>query len=64
MTDSAKEYIIENGYDPVYGARPLKRYLQKYVETMAARYILSGEVYAGSVMLVDRDADGLVIRER
>lgn len=64
LTDSAKEYIIENGYDPVYGARPLKRYLQKYVETMAARYILSGEVHAGSVMLVDRDADGLVIRER
>ncbi|MDE7320432.1 MAG: AAA family ATPase, partial [Lachnospiraceae bacterium] len=64
LTDSAKEYIIENGYDPVYGARPLKRYLQKYVETMAARYILSGAVHAGSVMLVDRDADGLVIRER
>ena len=47
----------------MYGARPLKRYLQKYVETMAARYILAGQVHAGSVMLVDRGADGLVIRE-
>ena len=63
LTEGAKAYIIENGYDPVYGARPLKRYLQKYVETMAARYILAGQVHAGSVMLVDRGADGLVIRE-
>ena len=63
LTEGAKVYIIENGYDPVYGARPLKRYLQKYVETMAARYILAGQVHAGSVMLVDRGADGLVIRE-
>ncbi len=64
LTEEAKAYIVENGYDPVYGARPLKRYLQKYVETMAARYILSGQVRAGSVMTVDRDGDGLVIRER
>ena len=63
LTEKAKAYIVENGYDPVYGARPLKRYLQKYVETMAARYILSGQVHAGSVMLVDQDMDGLVIRE-
>ncbi|MBS6397232.1 MAG: ATP-dependent chaperone ClpB [Clostridiales bacterium] len=64
LTDAAKEYIVENGYDPVYGARPLKRYLQKHVETMAARYILSGQVQAGSVMIVDRDADGLTIRAK
>ena len=44
LTDAAMNYIVENGYDPVYGARPLKRYLQKYVETAAARIILEGEV--------------------
>ena len=44
LDDDAKDYIIEGGYDPVYGARPLKRYLQKNVETLAARLILSGEV--------------------
>ena len=64
LTDTAKKYIAENGYDPVYGARPLKRYLQKYVETMAARYILSGQAQAGGVMIVDRDTDGLTIRTK
>ena len=64
LTDAAKAYIVENGYDPVYGARPLKRYLQKNVETMAARYILGGDVHAGSVMVVDRDGDGLTIRTK
>ncbi len=61
LTDAAKAYVVEHGYDPVYGARPLKRYLQKYVETMAARYILSGQVQAGSVMIVDSDGKGLTI---
>ena len=42
LTDAAKKDVIDNGYDPVYGARPLKRYLQKYVETLTARKILSG----------------------
>lgn len=46
LTDTAKDYIIEGGYDPVYGARPLKRYLQKYVETLTAKLILSGSVRA------------------
>ena len=64
LTDAAKAYIVENGYDPVYGARPLKRYLQKNVETMVARYILGGDVHAGSVMVVDRDGDGLTIRTK
>ena len=64
LTDAAKAYIVENGYDPVYGARPLKRFLQKNVETMAARYILGGDVHAGSVMVVDRDGDGLTIRTK
>ncbi|MBE5872241.1 MAG: ATP-dependent chaperone ClpB [Lachnospiraceae bacterium] len=50
LTDEAEAYVIENGYDPVYGARPLKRYIQKYVETLAARRILSGEVSAGDVI--------------
>ncbi len=63
LTDAAKAYIVENGYDPVYGARPLKRYIQKYVETAAARYILSDEVSAGSVMTVDVGANGLYIRQ-
>ncbi|MCC8163116.1 MAG: ATP-dependent chaperone ClpB [Lachnospiraceae bacterium] len=62
LTAAAKAYIVENGYDPVYGARPLKRYIQKYVETTSARYILSGEVGAGSVMTVDVGPDGLCIR--
>ena len=64
LTDAAKAYIVENGYDSVYGARPLKRFLQKNVETMAARYILGGDVHAGSVMVVDRDGDGLTIRTK
>ena len=64
LTDAAKVYVVENGYDPVYGARPLKRYLQKYVETMAARHILGGQVQAGSVMIVDKDMDGLNIRTK
>ena len=61
LTDSAKAFVVENGYDPVYGARPLKRYLQKYVETMAARYILSGNVQAGSTLTVDCDGQNLTI---
>ncbi len=61
LTDKAKAFVVENGYDPVYGARPLKRYLQKYVETMAARYILSGNVQAGSTMTVDCDGQNLTI---
>ena len=44
VTDAAKQVIIDNVYDPVYGARPLKRYLQKNVETLAAKLILSGKV--------------------
>ena len=53
LTDAAKDQVIENGYDPVYGARPLKRYLQKYVETLAARKILSGDVHAGDALVLD-----------
>ena len=53
LTDAAKDQVIENGYDPVYGARQLKRYLQKYVETLAARKILSGDVHAGDTLVLD-----------
>ena len=53
LTDAAKNQVIEKGYDPVYGARPLKRYLQKYVETLAARKILSGDVHAGDTLVLD-----------
>ncbi len=51
LSQGAKEYIIDGGYDPVYGARPLKRYLQKNVETLAARLILSGDVGMGDTIL-------------
>ena len=54
LTDAAKRYVIDNGYDPVYGARPLKRYIQKHVETMVARLILGeGDVHQGDVITVD-----------
>ena len=53
LTDTAKDYIIEGGYDPVYGARPLKRYLQKYVETLTAKLILSGRVRAEDTIVID-----------
>ncbi len=53
LTDEAKHYIIENGYDPVYGARPLKRYIQKYVETLAAKLILAGDLDSGDTIVID-----------
>ena len=53
LTDVARTQVIENGYDPVYGARPLKRYLQNYVETLAAKKILSGDVHQGDTLVLD-----------
>ena len=53
LTDAAKDMVVEKGYDPVYGARPLKRYLQNYVETLAAKKILSGDVHAGDTLVLD-----------
>ena len=53
LSDSAKQFIVDNGYDPVYGARPLKRYLQKNVETLAARLILSDGVHTGDTIKID-----------
>ena len=53
LTAQAKEFVIERGYDPVYGARPLKRYLQKHVETLAAKIILQDGVRAGNTIVID-----------
>ena len=53
LTDAARTQVIENGYDPVYGARPLKRYLQNYVETLAAKKILSGDVHQGDTLVLE-----------
>ncbi|MGN0299385.1 MAG: ATP-dependent chaperone ClpB [Lachnospiraceae bacterium] len=53
LTQRAKDHIIEQGYDPIYGARPMKRYLQKYVETLAAKLILRGIVGTEDVILID-----------
>ena len=63
LTSAAKDYIVENGYDPMYGARPLRRYLQKTVETLSAKLILSGNVDAGDEIVIDVNAaEGLVAR--
>ena len=53
LTDVAKEFVVEGGYEPMYGARPLKRYLQKHVETLAARLLLEGNVGRGDVIVID-----------
>ena len=62
-TEKAKAYIVENGYDPVYGARPLKRYIQKYVETEAAKLILADAVETGDKILIDIENDRLVAKK-
>ena len=58
LTDAAKTFITDHGYDPVYGARPLKRYLQKNVETLAARIILADQVSEGSAIVIDVAPEG------
>ena len=57
LTEAAKQLVVEGGYDPTYGARPLKRYLQKNVETEAAKLILEGNVGSGDTILID-NVDG------
>ncbi len=59
LSDAAADYVVEHAYDPVYGARPLKRYLQKHVETLAARLILEDKVSEGDRILIDAAEDGL-----
>ena len=59
LTDAAKAFVTEHGYDPVYGARPLKRFLQKHVETLSAKLILSGDVGMEDTIVIDVDGDHL-----
>jgi ATP-dependent Clp protease ATP-binding subunit ClpB len=59
LTDAAKQFVIDQGYDPVYGARPLRRYIQKNVETMAAKIILAGDISEGTVITIDSDGSQL-----
>ena len=61
VTDAAKNAIIDGGYDPIYGARPLKRYIQAHVETMIAKEIIDGAHVAGDTLTVDADAKGQLI---
>jgi ATP-dependent Clp protease ATP-binding subunit ClpB len=61
VTPEALNVAAKNGYDPVYGARPLKRYLQKRLETRIARLIISGEAAEGSVIRVEKQGNDLVI---
>jgi ATP-dependent Clp protease ATP-binding subunit ClpB len=64
LTDAARELIAREGYDPVYGARPLKRFIQREVETRIGRALLSGEILEGTVILVDADGDDLIVSWR
>ena len=59
MTEEAKDFITDHGYDPVYGARPLKRYVQKHVETLVAKIILQGDVSAGDTIAITVEGDSL-----
>ena len=62
LTPAAKTYVIDNGYDPLYGARPLRRFLQHTVETLVGRKMIADEVLPGSVITVDCVNDELVVR--
>jgi len=64
LTPAAADYITENAYDPEFGARPLKRYIQKYVETLSAKLILSDAVGAGDTILIDVDSGELTARKK
>ncbi len=62
LTDAAKQFVIENGYDPVYGARPLKRFIQRAVETPVARLLIATDVPEGSVLELYPEGDELGVR--
>ena len=64
LTEAAKNYVVEGGYDPTYGARPLKRYLQKHVETLAARLMLQGDVGAQETIVIDAEDGRLTARSQ
>ena len=63
LTPEAEQYIVDNGYDPVFGARPLKRYIQKYVETLSAKLILADRVDTGDTILISVK-DGTLVAEK
>ena len=58
LTEEAKAYVVEHGYDPIYGARPLKRFLQKHVETLSAKLILADQVQMGDTIVIGVEKDG------
>ena len=64
LSQAATEFIVEHGYDPVYGARPLKRFLQKHVETLSAKLILADEVQMGDIIFIDVDENKLLARTK
>ena len=64
VTDAAKSLIIERGFDPIYGARPLKRYLQSAAETLIAKEILRGDLAAGSTLVLDTENGELSCRKK
>ena len=62
LTSGARALIARQGYDPVYGARPLRRYIQREVETRIARALISGEVIDGAMIAIDADGELLILR--
>ena len=64
VTEAAKDFIVENGYDPVYGARPLKRFIQKHVETLIGRRIIADDLTPNTVLVVDSDEGGLTVERK
>ena len=64
LTEDAKQYVIDGAYDPIYGARPLKRFLQRKVETLIGRMIIAGQIHEGSTLIVDADNGQLTVTEQ
>ena len=64
LTEAAKDFVVEGGYDPMYGARPLKRFLQKHVDTLAAKLMLQGDVGAQDTIIIDVEDGKLVARSQ
>ena len=64
LRDDAKDFIVDNGYDPAFGARPLKRYVQKTVETLVAKLILAGDLNTGDTIVIECDGSGLVAKRK
>ncbi|MEA2318034.1 MAG: ATP-dependent Clp protease ATP-binding subunit ClpB, partial [Solirubrobacteraceae bacterium] len=64
LTEGARELIAREGYDPVYGARPLRRFIQREVETRVARALIAGDIHDGATILLEADGDELIVRWR